>query len=154
MEKQRVLITEPRPEVVAALITAACGEWYESSARLGEQCGYRCVYCGLDFLASPENYKLWEAEHIVPRSILTTEGKEQDADKDENLALACRHCNQWKWTFDPRTAVGEDKLNDRKALIGAAWLHIQAQRSKTMAQIERVREVVGWRNGGENHEER
>src|SRR5438093_10759172 len=34
--------------------------------RLAERASYPCEYCNLDMLASVENYKLWQKDHIIP----------------------------------------------------------------------------------------
>ena len=62
-------------------------KWNADSARLGLRANFHCEYCNLDFLASPENYKLISIDHIVPLSIQNT------LTSFENLALACKQCN-------------------------------------------------------------
>ena len=91
----------------------ATNKWSVEAARLAERADFRCEYCGLDFLASPENYKLFQVDHIVPIS------KGGSLIDFENFALACKPCNySFKRSFDPRTMAGAEPT--RAALITAA----------------------------------
>ncbi len=102
--------------------------------QLAERAKYKCEYCDLDLLASPENYKLWQTDHIIPR----TSGGTNDFD---NLALACRHCNcDWKRLWNPALHVGPGA--SRSDLISAARDRITQERAKTLAELERVRRIV------------
>ena len=47
--------------------------------------GYRCVYCGLDFLESPINFSIAEVDHFVP----ALKGGKQ-------VVSACCFCNKLK----------------------------------------------------------
>jgi 5-methylcytosine-specific restriction endonuclease McrA len=60
--------------------------WAKPIPEIAERAKYRCEYCDLDFLASLENYKLWQVDHIVSLNLGGSEGL-------ANLALACRRCN-------------------------------------------------------------
>jgi hypothetical protein len=60
--------------------------WAKPTPEVAERAKYRCEYCDLDFLASLENYKLWQVDHIVSVNSGGDEGL-------ANLALACRRCN-------------------------------------------------------------
>jgi len=59
--------------------------WSAKSAYLGEKAGFKCEYCGRDLLASVNDYKDWQEDHIVPKS----KGKPDDS--VNNLAVSCRH---------------------------------------------------------------
>jgi hypothetical protein len=48
--------------------------------------GFRCHYCGLDFLQSPEHFHLSSVDHVIPRS-------KGGSDSLDNLVSACSLCN-------------------------------------------------------------
>jgi hypothetical protein len=123
-----------RDEVVKQLVSL--GNWSDASARVGERAGYRCEYCGLDFLKSPENYSQFSFDHIVPSSC---GGSLTELD---NIALACKICNiNWKARWDPRAAAGSDA--NRDMLIAAVKDHISVNRIRTEQELIRVREIIG-----------
>lgn len=69
--------------------------WAKPTPEIAERAKYRCEYCDLDFLASLENYKLWQVDHIVSVNSGGSEGL-------ANLALACRRCNcDFKGRWNP-----------------------------------------------------
>ncbi len=43
-------------------------DWSTGTAYLCLRADFKCEYCGLDFLASPDNYKQIQVDHIVPKS--------------------------------------------------------------------------------------
>jgi 5-methylcytosine-specific restriction endonuclease McrA len=110
------MINVPREEVVRQLV--ATGKWSETAARLGKRAGYRCEYCALDLLATPEAYKQWQHDHIVPRS---HGGDELDFD---NLAVSCKSCNwDFKKAWDPRDVTAPNASRD--VLVAAVVKYIQ-----------------------------
>jgi len=69
--------------------------WAKPTPEIAERAKYRCEYCDLDFLASLENYKLWQVDHIVSVNAGGNEGI-------ANLALTCRRCNRdYKGRWNP-----------------------------------------------------
>ena len=58
-----------------------------------DQCGYQCVYCGLDMRATFENWLQLSVDHVVPRQMVKA-GYAADLIEDiTNLATCCRACN-------------------------------------------------------------
>ena len=116
------------------------GKWSPEQARAGVRAEFKCEYCGLDLLASVENYKLWQLDHIVPKKLI--EEIHGNPENIENLAIACKACNyDFKWRFDPRQTA---ELNpDRKALIEAAIEHIGERKAACAEDLARVRKIVG-----------
>lgn len=113
----------------------AKGKWSDEQVRIGLRAQFRCEYCGLDFYASPENYKQWEREHIVP---LTKGGTESF----DNLAAACRTCNYcFKRSWDPREYAGENAT--RPELIAAAQRYIRERKQLTEQQIAGEKAIMG-----------
>ena len=123
---QRVVVFlesgERMESVVEKLV--ATKKWGKEIARLAVRANFCCEYCGLDFLLTPENYKLFQVDHIVPIS-----GGGSIADFD-NLAVACKPCNfSFKRRYDPRPKAGENA--NRQDLINEAWRYIkQKKRSR------------------------
>jgi len=125
-----------RESVVEKVV--ATKKWSVEAARLAERAGFRCEYCGLDFLESPENYKLIHVDHIVPIS------KGGSLIDFENFAIACKPCNySFKRSFDPRTMAGEDQ--SRAALIAAARKYIEERKGRTREELKILRAIVGRR---------
>ncbi len=110
-------------------------KWTAESARLGLRANFHCEYCDLDFLASPENYKLIQIDHIVPLSIQNT------LTNFDNLALACKQCNfSFKRGVDPRSTAGKDATRDE--LIQAAKEHIRLAKAKTAEEIAGLKAIL------------
>ena len=79
-------------------------------------------------MSSPESYKLWQVDHIVPLS----DGGE--AASLENLALACKTCN-WDWKGRWNPADGSKDLT-RNELIERVRNRVTEKRAKTEKEIE------------------
>jgi hypothetical protein len=123
-----------REDVVAKLL--ATGKWSEQTAQVAERADYHCEYCDLDLLATPESYKLFEIDHIVP---LCAKGAAADF---ENLALSCRHCNfHYKRTWDPRS--GTPTGAGRAQLVLAVREHIVFVRNIVLKDLQEVWRIVG-----------
>jgi hypothetical protein len=73
-----------------------------------QRANYRCEYC-----RSPERIctTRFTLEHVIPKSLGGT-------DDIENLALACRHCNERRYNFlagfDPETQTIVPLFNPRQ----------------------------------------
>jgi 5-methylcytosine-specific restriction endonuclease McrA len=119
--------------IVSELV--ATGKWSDRFVRLSLRADFKCEYCGLDFLASPENYKQWQCDHIVPKK----HGGSEDFD---NIAATCRNCNfSFKGHWDPRTQAGRDAT--RADLIKAAKWYIGERKRLTEQQIAREKVIMG-----------
>jgi 5-methylcytosine-specific restriction endonuclease McrA len=104
---------------------------------LCERAGWKCEYCGLDLLASAENFKLCQRDHLVPLS-------KGGPNTLENLRLSCKHCNaDWKGKFDPRDVVGHDATCEEWFL--ATKKHIADKKAAFEQEtLKAYREAVGW----------
>ncbi|REG82154.1 HNH endonuclease [Marinomonas pollencensis] len=71
-------------KVIEALVNT--GQWGENDVILGIRAGFKCEYCDKDLLATVDNYKEWQKDHIIPLS----KGGENI---NENIAISCKTCN-------------------------------------------------------------
>lgn len=110
------------------------GNWSESAVRYGIRANFCCEYCGMDLLASVDNFRQWENDHIVPTSA-------SGLDSDQNIAVACRTCN-WhiKRGWNPQDVCGADASRER--LIRATQAYIRQQRTRFLRELVEVREIV------------
>ena len=62
-----------------------------------EQCGYKCVYCGLDMVATFGNWLQVSIDHVIPRQMARApHNYPMDWVEDiTNLVTCCRACNDF-----------------------------------------------------------
>jgi 5-methylcytosine-specific restriction endonuclease McrA len=110
------------------------GKWDELNINLGIRANFKCEYCDKDFLASVENYKEWQKDHIIPLS-------QGGLDNMDNLALCCRTCNvNVKGRWNPLTVV--ENGQDRALLVEAVREYVITRRTEILAEVLNVRDVV------------
>ncbi|MGY3614856.1 HNH endonuclease [Bradyrhizobium sp. USDA 10063] len=132
-QRRKKIMGRDTEQVIQQMV--ATGKWSDRFVRLSLRADFKCEYCGLDFLASPENYKQWQCDHIVPRR----RGGSEDFD---NLAATCRTCNfSFKGHWDPRKRVGPSAT--RACLIKAAKWYIAERKRLTEQQIAREKLIMG-----------
>lgn len=120
--------------VVSAL--AKTRRWSKEGAQILIRAGYKCEYCGLDFFASPNNYRLWHLDHIVPV-------KHGGSDVFDNYAASCYPCNSvYKNQWYPRGKTGTDAPRDE--LIAATKEYIAQQRKADEVILNEERRIIGW----------
>ena len=112
-------------------------KWGVKWATACERAGYRCEYCGKDMLASLDDYRSIETEHIIPRSA----GGSEELD---NLALSCPVCNsqRFKGRYNPAKDAGEGASRDK--LIQAVKEHLIKKRVENYKEFLRYRLIVGY----------
>jgi hypothetical protein len=136
--KGRLKQMSDREQVIKNLV--ATPQWGELWARLGERADWKCEYCGLPFLASIENYKSMQMDHVIPR----VPGEQNNL---ENLAASCVVCNLFKRRFDPRPQAGANATREKLVAVAAAYI---AEKRRVFAtQLERDRAIIGWRSPAE-----
>ena len=120
-------------EIVRRLV--ATGKWSREQVLLGLRAGFQCEYCDRHLLESPDSYKLWQQDHIVP---LRSGGK----DEFENKVLACALCNvHFKNRWDPRVRVSA--AGTRMDLLKACREYIKERREQTARELAEYKGIVG-----------
>lgn len=75
----------------------------------------RCEYCDLELIHNRITWDAVQFDHIIPKS------KGGD-DSEENLALACKPCNNQKMTFIPTGNTRAEKIESAKGYINTRGL--------------------------------
>jgi len=83
-----------------------------------EQCGYACVYCGLDMLTTYEAWLQLSVDHVVPRQMIAAGYPKLWIEDMANLVTCCRSCNEFGNHFRlddavPASPAGFFDLRDR-----------------------------------------
>lgn len=125
-----------KPENVVEKLLAT-GLWGEPDASMGLAADFRCQYCDKDLLASVDNYKGWQTDHLIPAS-------SGGLDEINNYVICCRTCNFIKGRWNPQTEyVG--LAPTREQLIFSAKKYISEKRQKNEIIVNELREIVGRR---------
>jgi 5-methylcytosine-specific restriction endonuclease McrA len=119
-------------KVVQELIKS--GRWSRQAAELLVRAGYKCEYCGLEFLASAVNYKQWQEDHLVPKA-------QGGDDGFENMVASCRSCNvDFKARWNPEKHAEPDAT--RATLIEITRAHIRERKALVEQELETYRKIV------------
>jgi len=109
-------------------------KWDENNVILGIRADFKCEYCDRDLLASVNDYKEWQVDHIIPLS-------KGGADFNENKAVCCRTCNvNVKGKWNPATKVEGEKTRD--TLINATREYVKVKRAELLAEVTYFNSVV------------
>lgn len=120
-------------KIIEELVTT--GQWDEDDVILGIRAGFKCEYCDKDLLASVDNYKEWQKDHIIPKS----KGGE---DINENIAISCKTCNvNIKGRWNPADELTTDNPT-RQELINVVREYGNKRRSQMLSDICLFREIV------------
>jgi len=110
------------------------GKWSEEAVRIGARSRFKCAYCDRDMLASVDDYKAWQEDHIVP----TSKG---GADTEDNKVLSCRTCNvNIKGRWDPRDVCGAN--SSREERIKVVREYVEEKRTEQLREVSQVRDIV------------
>ncbi|MEH6458220.1 MAG: HNH endonuclease signature motif containing protein [Cocleimonas sp.] len=119
-------------KIIEALVST--GKWGEDDVKVGIRAGFKCEYCDKDLLASVDNYKEWQKDHIIP----TSKGGE---DINENIALSCKTCNMnIKSRWNPADVAGENA--SRQELIKAVREFVREKRTVMLNDICTFRAIA------------
>jgi hypothetical protein len=117
--------------------------WSPVTAKCWQLADFRCVYCGMNFLASLDMYWLSVIDHLLPQSKF-----EHLREEPTNLVLACRLCNYLKRSHVldsvPTIYQGETSLSDRQRgkLIAGYQRYIEQKRVIETHKLVRMLELV------------
>jgi 5-methylcytosine-specific restriction endonuclease McrA len=119
-------------KIIEALVST--GKWGEDDVKVGIRAGFKCEYCDKDLLASVDNYKEWQKDHMIP----TSKGGE---DINENIALSCKTCNMSiKSRWNPADVAGENA--SRQELIKAVREFVREKRTVMLSDICTFRAIA------------
>lgn len=119
--------------MIEALVNT--GQWGENDVILGIRAGFKCEYCDKDLLASVDNYKEWQRDHIIPLS----KGGE---DINENIAISCKTCNvNIKGRWNP-VSESTSENPTRQELISIVREYGIKRRTKMLSDICLFRQIV------------
>jgi 5-methylcytosine-specific restriction endonuclease McrA len=119
-------------EIIESLVST--GRWGEDDVKLGIRAGFKCEYCDKDLLASVDNYKEWQKDHIIP----TSKGGK---DSNGNIALSCKTCNvNIKSRWNPADVAGGNA--SRQELINAVREFVREERTVMLSDICTFRAIA------------
>lgn len=111
--------------------------WDETNINLAIRAKGKCEYCEKNMLESIDNYKLWQVDHIKPRSSNCINFEDFD-----NKALSCTQCNKdFKGKWNPTSVIGEDK--ERTEYIKEISKYIKEKREKKQKELDEIKNIFG-----------
>jgi 5-methylcytosine-specific restriction endonuclease McrA len=120
-------------KIIESLVST--GQWGENDVVLGIRAGFKCEYCDKDLLATVDNYKEWQKDHIIPKS----KGGE---DINENIAISCKTCNvNIKSRWNPADELEEENAT-REELINVVREYVRNRRTQMLSDICSFRKIV------------
>jgi ADP-ribosylglycohydrolase/protein-tyrosine phosphatase len=100
------------------------------------QCGYTCVYCGLDMAATFEAWLQLSVDHVVPRQMRERGFQRRHVESVSNLVTCCRACNDLGNRYivdDPAPQADEAFLALRDRVFQERQAMIRRRRDEEMA---------------------
>ena len=120
-------------------IISALPKWHPEAVRRAIRANFRCEYCDHDFLASLNDFKTLDEDHIIPMSA-------GGSGAGDNIAISCSLCNRiLKQQWDPRTVCGDDLR--REHLISAVRSHVSECRKQLLEEFLALKKAVYPENG-------
>lgn len=110
------------------------GKWGKAQAQRGFRANFRCEYCDKDLLASVENFKEWQEDHIIPLS-------KNGPDDDSNIAVSCRTCNvNVKSRWNPQENF--PNYHSREELIKVVRNYVAKKRTGLLVEVSEFRKII------------
>ncbi|MGU9938072.1 HNH endonuclease [Empedobacter brevis] len=111
--------------------------WSSEQIDLALRAKCKCEYCDKDMFESADNYKLWEVDHIIPKS---SQIEGFDYNSFDNLAIACKQCNSsFKSKYNPVESIGSNK--SREEYIQDIRSYIQEFRSDKEEELLEIKQL-------------
>ena len=104
------------------------------------ECGYVCVYCGLDMAATFEGWLQLSVDHVIPRQMAARAVDPYPADLVEditNLVTCCRACND----FGNRFVAGDPAPTPEAAFYDLRDRTFAERRAMILARREQERAI-------------
>ena len=95
---------------------------------LGFRADFKCEYCGLDLMSSPDSTKLWQKDHIVRGG----------GDEPDNLALCCLVCNcklKNRWRLPAQ-------INNRADRVREVQEYVKRERERVGRELDEYRRIL------------
>jgi ADP-ribosyl-[dinitrogen reductase] hydrolase len=104
-----------------------------------EECGYSCVYCGLDMQHAYGGWLQISVDHVVPRNAVARGFPVEWIEDIANLVTCCRACNEFRNQFtvaDRRPADSEAFFDLRDRVFAVRKANILARHAIEQASYE------------------
>jgi len=108
------------------------------------ECGYVCVYCGLDMRTTFVGWLQLSVDHVIPRQMEDRGYEPEWVDDITNLVTCCRACNDFGNRFvvtDPSPKTHEAFLDLRDRVFLERRAAIAAKRAQEHATYETLPEL-------------
>lgn len=102
-----------------------------------EQCGYACVYCGLDMRATFEGWLQLSVDHVIPRQMTRLGYPVEWVEDITNLVTCCRACND----FGNRYTVADPPPTPEAAFFDLRDQVFQTRKAAVLAKRDQERAV-------------
>jgi 5-methylcytosine-specific restriction endonuclease McrA len=110
--------------------------WDRTNVELAIRANFKCEYCKKDLLENMDNYKLWQVDHIIPKS-----SGYVDCENFNNKALTCTQCNKdLKGKWNPAIEIGEGKK--REEYISLVKMYISEKRNDKNLEVAEIRKII------------
>ncbi len=110
--------------------------WDRTNIELAIRANFKCEYCRKDMLENMDNYKLWQVDHIIPKS-----SGYIDCEKFDNKAISCTQCNKdLKGKWNPVLKIGEGKT--REEYISLVKIYIREKRNDKNLEVAEIRRII------------
>ena len=110
--------------------------WDRTNVELAIRANLKCEYCRKDLLENMDNYKLWQVDHLIPKS-----SGYIDCEKFDNKAISCVQFNKdLKGKWNPALEIGEGKT--REKYIFTVKKYINKKRNDKNLEVAEMKRIV------------
>lgn len=109
--------------------------WSSEQVLLAIRAECKCEYCGKNMLENIDNYKLWQVDHIIPKS-----SGYGGCEEFDNKAIACTQCNKdIKGRWNPANTIGIGKT--REEYINETKEYIKRRRDVKETELNEIKKL-------------